>query len=131
MSRIFVALAAVAALAGGAAAEETHRLSGTLSHAGVDDGVPAYFKLIGTEESCMDPGPVRYAGQASFREGAAAYALDGVAAGKYVACFFIDSDDNVMESQGPTSGDYGAMKAVTVDGETTVDVAEAEWVRIP
>jgi hypothetical protein len=131
MSRTFVALAVAPTLARGPAAEEGHRLSGTLTHAAVDDGVPAYFKLIGAEQSCMDPGPGLYAGQASFSGGEAPYALDGVAAGKYMVCFFIDSDDNVMETQGPTSGDYGAMKAVTVDGETSLDVTEAEWGRIP
>jgi hypothetical protein len=131
MSKTFVALAVAATLASGAVAEEGHRLSGTLTHAAVDDGVPAYFKLIGADESCMDPGPGRYAGQASFSEGEAPYAVDGVAAGTYTVCFFIDTDDNVMETQGPTSGDYGAMKVVTVDGETSLDVAEAEWGQIP
>jgi hypothetical protein len=118
MHRMFVGLAAVVALAGGVAAQETHRLSGTLSQGAVEDGVPAYFKLIGADETCMDPGPGRYAGQAVFSKGEASYALEGVAAGEYTACFFIDTDDNVMETQGPTSGDYGAIKTVKVDGET-------------
>lgn len=125
------ALAALLALAGGAVAEESHRLSGTLSHGAVEDGAPAYLKLIGTEETCMDPGPGRYAGQARFTEGEASFALEGVAAGDYTACFFIDSDDNLATTQGPTSGDYGAIKTVTVDGETTLDVTELEWGRIP
>jgi hypothetical protein len=131
MNRIPIALAALALLSGGALAGETHRLSGALSHAAVDDGVPAYFKLVDRDTACTDPGPGRYAGQASFSDGQATYTLDGVAAGKYTACFFIDSDDNVLETGGPTSGDYGAIKPVTVSGDTSLDVAESEWGRIP
>jgi hypothetical protein len=124
-------LAALAALSGAVIAEESHQLSGTLGHAAVDDGVKAYLKLVGADKTCMDPGPGRYAGLAVFSEGEASYVLEGVAAGEYTACFFIDSDDNVMETQGPTSGDYGAVKTVTVDEDTTLDVTEAEWGRIP
>ena len=131
MRRIFVALAALAVVSAGTALAESHQLSGTLSHSAVEDGVPAYFKLVGADEACTDPGPGLYAGQASFSKGETAYALEGVAAGKYMGCFFIDTDDNVMETQGPTSGDYGSMKPVTVDGDTTLDVTEAEWARIP
>jgi hypothetical protein len=126
-----MALAALAVLSGGASGEETHRLSGTLTQPAVDDGTPGYLKLIGTDEACTDPGPGRYAGQASFSEGEARYTLEDVAAGTYTACLFIDSDDNVVETQSPTSGDYAAMKPVTVDGDTTLDVNELEWFRIP
>jgi hypothetical protein len=131
MRRIFVALAALAVASAGTALAGSHQLSGTFSHGAVDDGVPAYFKLISPDEACTDPGPGQYAGQASFSKGEAAYTLEGVAAGKYMGCFFIDTDDNVMETQGPTSGDYGSMKPVTVDGDTTLDVTEAEWAQIP
>ena len=131
MNKIAVALAALALLSGGALAGETHRLSGTLAHAAVDDGVPAYFKLVDRDEACTDPGPGRYAGQASFSAGQATYALDVVAAGEYTACFFIDSDDNIATTQAPTSGDYGAIKTVTVNQDTSLDVEEAEWGRIP
>jgi hypothetical protein len=44
---------------------------------------------------------------------------------------FIDTDRNVQESMGPSSGDYGAIKAVSVEGETTLDVSEEEWMRMP
>ena len=124
-------LAALATLSGGAAEAESHRLSGTLTNTAVDDGVKAYFKLIGPDEACTDPGPGRYAGQASFREGQADYALEGVAAGEYTVCFFIDSDDNIATTQSPTSGDYGAIKPVNVTGDTALDVKESEWGRIP
>ena len=126
-----VILTALAALSGAVIAAESHQLSGTLGHAAVDDGVKAYLKLVGPDETCTDPGPGRYAGQAVFSEGEASYVLEGVAAGEYTACFFIDSDDNVMETQGSTSGDYGAVKTVTVDEDTTLDVTEAEWGQIP
>lgn len=131
MRSTLVILAALAALSGAVAAAESHQLSGTFSHGAVDDGVNAYFKLVGSDEACTDPGPGRYAGQAVFSEGEASFVLEGVAAGEYTGCFFIDSDDNVMETQGPTSGDYGALKKVTIDGDTTLDVTEAEWGQIP
>jgi hypothetical protein len=131
MRRILVTLAALAMASVGAVAAGADQLSGTFSHSAVEDGVPAYFKLVGPDEACTDPGPGQYAGQASFSKGEAAYTLEGVAAGKYMGCFFIDTDDNVMETQGPTSGDFGSMKPVTVDGDTTLDVTEAEWGQIP
>jgi hypothetical protein len=131
MRSTLVILAALAALSGAVIAAESHQLSGTFSHSAVDDGVNAYFKLVGSDEACTDPGPGRYAGQTVFSQGEASYVLEGVAAGDYTGCFFIDSDDNVMETQGPTSGDYGALKKVTIDKDTTLDVTEAEWGQIP
>jgi hypothetical protein len=131
MQKTLMALAALTIFSGGVAGAESHRLSGTLSHTAVDDSAKAYVKLIGPDEACTDPGPGRYAGQASFREGQAEYALEGVAPGKYTACLFIDSDDNIAETQGPTSGDYGAIKTVTLTENTTLDVKESEWYRIP
>jgi hypothetical protein len=131
MRKTLVALAALAAVSGGTAEAESPRLSGTLTQTAVDDGVKAYFKLIGRDEACTDPGPGRYAGQASFREGQASYVLEGVAAGEYTACFFIDSDDNIAVTQSPTSGDYGAIKTVTLSEDTSLDVKEPEWYRIP
>jgi hypothetical protein len=131
MRRIFVGVAVLMAASVGSAGAGSHELSGTLSHGGVDDGVPAYFKLVGADEACTDPGPGRYAGQASFGQGEAAYTVEGVAAGKYTACFFIDTDDNIAATGAPTSGDYGAIKTVTVDGDTSLDVIEGEWGQIP
>ncbi len=131
MRNLFMVPAALAALSGAAIAADSHRLSGTLSHAAVDDGVNAYVKLVAADEACTDPGPGRYAGQAVFSQGEASFVLEGVVAGEYTGCFFIDSDDNVMVTQGPTSGDYGAIKTVTVDEDTTLLVTEAEWGRIP
>jgi hypothetical protein len=131
MRKTFVILAALAVVSAGAAAAELHQVSGTLRHSAVDDGVPAYFKLVGTDEACTDPGPGRYSGQASFADGEAPYSLEGVAAGEYTACFFIDTDDNVMTTMGPTSGDYGCIKPVTVNEDTSLDVEESEWGRIP
>jgi hypothetical protein len=131
MFRALSVMAALVLLSGGIAEAEAHRLSGTLTQSAVDDSAKAYVKLIGPDEACTDPGPGRYAGQASFSEGRAEYALEGVAPGKYTGCFFIDSDDNIAETQAPTSGDYGAIKAATVNEDTTVDVTESEWYRIP
>ena len=131
MRSTLVILAALAVLSGGVTAAESHRLSGTFSHAAVDDGVNAYFKLVGSDEACTDPGPGQYAGQTVFSQGEASFVLEGVAAGEYTGCFFIDSNDNVMETQGPTSGDYGAMKKVTIEEDTTLEVTEAEWGQIP
>lgn len=131
MRRTIAILAALTAASVGAAVAGSHQLSGTLSHGGVDDGVPAYFKLIGSDEACTDPGPGRYSGQATFSEGEAPYTLEGVEAGEYTACLFIDTDNNIATTGAPTSGDYGAIKTVTVDGDTALDVAEAEWGRIP
>jgi len=131
MRSTLVILSALAALSGAVSAAESHQLSGTFSHAAVDDGVNAYFKLVGSDEACTDPGPGRYAGQTVFSQGEASFVLEGVAAGEYTGCFFIDSDDNVMETQGPTSGDYGAMKKVTIEEDTTLEVTEAEWGQIP
>ena len=131
MRTMTMALAALAVLCGGASGEEVHRLSGTFIQSTVDDGAPGYIKLIATDEACTDPGPGRYAGQATFSGGEAQYTLEDVAAGPYTACLFIDSDDNVMETQAPTSGDYAAMKPVTVAGDTTLDVEESEWFRLP
>jgi hypothetical protein len=126
-----VILVVLVALSGAVTAAESHRLSGTLSHPAVADGVNAYFKLVGSDEACTDPGPGRYAGQTVFSQGEASFVLEGVAAGEYTGCFFIDSDDNVMETQGPTSGDYGAMKTVTIEEDTTLEVTETEWGQIP
>lgn len=131
MRRILVAVAVLVAGSVGTAVAGSHQLTGTLSHSGADDGVPAYFKLVGASEACTDPGPGRYAGQASFGQGKAPYALEGVAAGEYTVCFFIDTDDNIAATGAPTSGDYGAIKTVTVDGDTSLDVTEGEWGQIP
>ena len=109
MRRIFMGVAMLVAASVGTAVAGSHQLSGTLSHSGVEDGVPAYFKLVGAGEACTDRGPGRYAGQASFGQGQAAYTVEGVAAGAYTACFFIDTDDNIAATGAPTSGDYGAI----------------------
>jgi len=124
-------LAAALLLSGGLAAAESHTVDGTLSHGATKDGVPAYFKLIGEGAQCTEPGPGLQAGQAIFQDGKAAYSLPGVADGSYTACFFIDSDDNVQDSLGPSSGDFGAIKPLRVEGDTTLDVEESEWMRIP
>jgi hypothetical protein len=124
-------LAAALLLSGGLAAAETHTVDGTLFRGATEDGVPAYFKLIGEDAQCADPGPGLQAGQTIFQDGKAAYSLPGVADGSYTACFFIDSDDNVQESLGPSSGDFGAIKPLQVEGDMTLDVEETEWMRIP
>jgi len=124
-------LVAALFLGGGLAAAETHTVDGTLSHGATEDGVPAYFKLVGGGAQCTDPGPGLQAGQTIFRDGKAAYSLPGVENGSYTACFFIDSDDNVQESLAPSSGDFGAIKPFRVEADVTLDVEEADWVRIP
>lgn len=125
-------LTVIVALAGGpAAAAGSHTLSGTFTHGAVDDGASAYLKLIGRDEACTDPGPGRHAGQGTFKDGKASYELAGVEAGNYTACLFIDSDNNIATTQAPTSGDYAAIKTVSVEGDTTLDVTESEWMRMP
>ena len=130
MKTSVVALAAAASLSagiGGAA----QGVSGTLHQSAVDDGTPAYVKAVEATAACTDPGSGLQAGQAYFEAGKAGYALPGLADGRYTLCFFIDTDDNIQETMGPSPGDYGAIKPVSVEGETTLDVSESEWMRIP
>jgi len=106
-------------------------VSGVLHQSAVEDGTPAYFKAIEKTAECQEPTPGLQAGRALFEGGKAEWALPGLADGEYTLCLFIDTDDNVQQSMGPTSGDYGVIKPLTVAGETTLDVAEDEWMRIP
>ena len=133
MRRITVPALAAAALVftGIGAAAESQGLSGKLHQTAVEDGTPAYVKAIETSAGCQDPDPGVQAGTAAFQDGVAEYSLPGLADGSYTLCLFIDTDRNVQESMGPSSGDYGAIKAVSVEGETTLDVSEEEWMRMP
>jgi hypothetical protein len=124
-----VALAALAATATVATAAQG--ISGTQHHSGVEDGTAAYIKAIEAGAAGEKPEPGVQAGQASFEGGEAAYSLPGLADGSYTLCLFIDVDGNVQQTMGTTSGDYGMMKPATVEGETTLDVAESEWMQMP
>ena len=130
MKRSIVA-AAILILAGGfSLAGDTHTLSGTFTNSMVDDGTMGYLKLIGTGENCQDPGPGQHATMATFAEGKASYSIEGVAAGSYTACGFIDVVTQEGQIQAD-SGDYGAMQDVAVAGDTTLDLDEGAWMQIP
>jgi len=131
MKSTIAAFVAVLAAGGVTAAEDTHRLSGTLSLAAAPEGAPVYFKLIEASQACTDPGPGLQAGTSAFESGEASYELATVGAGDYQLCFLFDPDENVLETQGATPGDYGALRSVSVDGDTTLDVLESDWVLIP
>ena len=130
MKRSTVAVAILILVGGLSFAADTHTLSGTFENSMVDDGTVGYLKLIVEGESCQDPGPGQHATMATFEDGKAPYSIEGVAAGAYTACAFIDV--NAKEGQVTAdSGDYGAMLSVTVEGDTTLDVDEGAWMQIP
>jgi hypothetical protein len=122
---------AILTLVGGLSlAGDTFTLSGTFTNSAVEDGTAGYLKLVGSGESCQDPGPGEHATMTTFAEGKASYSIEGVAAGSYTACAFIDV--NVQEGQiSADSGDYGAMQAISVEDDTTLDLDEGAWMLIP
>ena len=131
MAQRMTAVAAALALAAGlAGAADSHTLSGTFTKSGIEDGTNGYLKLVAEGDNCTDPGPGVAATMATFAEGQAAYSLEDVAAGAYTACAFIDA--NAEEGQViANSGDYGSMRPVTIEGDTTLDFEDAAWMAIP
>jgi hypothetical protein len=130
MKRTTVVVAILAVAGGLSFAGETHTLSGTFTHSGVDDGTKGYLKLIDPVGSCMDPGPGDFSAMATFAGGEAPYSIEGVTEGLYTACAFIDA--NAQEGQvRADSGDYGSLRPVEIEDDTTLDFDEDAWTRIP
>ena len=130
MKRMAAVVAILAAAGGLSFAGETHTLSGTFTLPGVDDGTKGYIKLIDPVGSCMDPGPGEYSAMATFAEGEASYSIEAVEEGLYTACAFIDA--NAQEGQvRADSGDYGSLRPVEIEDDTTLDFDEDAWTPIP